>query len=141
MAVLIPVTLNHVNKAALDDFIQGKSYKVMLFTTAVLSTHDNISDLTEITAGHGYSAGGPAVAVTSHQDGSAAYVTAAQPTLAATGGNIGPYIGVGVYEVSGGKLVGGYNEPEAVTILSGASQVIQLNQLTGFFHWGSVEPS
>lgn len=138
---MTPVTLKDVAKLMMDDFINAKTYKVMLFTTAVLASHNNISDLTEITAGHGYSAGGPSVVVTAWQDDSVAYITAAQPTLTASGGNIGPYIGVGIYEVATGKLVGAYNEDAAVTILSGASQVLQFNQSTGFFNIGSVDPT
>jgi hypothetical protein len=129
MASAIPVTLNAVNKAALDDYIQDKTYKVYLSTDAVVSADDNISDLTEIAPGSGYSAGGVSVAATAHQDGSAAFLTIPQVTIEASGGDIGPYTGIAIY-----------NEVAPVTILDTTEKIIQFNQETGVLHWGSVVP-
>jgi hypothetical protein len=125
----------------LDDYIQGKTYKVMLSTDAIVEADDNISDLTEIAAGSGYSAGGPTVAVTCFQDSRDAYLVAAQPTISASGGDIGPYTGIVIYEVAGGNIVGAYNEEAAFTIEDGSSRTIQFNQIRGFLHCGDVEAS
>lgn len=140
MAAAIPVTLNAVNKAVLDDYINGKSYKVYLSTDTIVSSDSNISDLTEIAAGNGYTAGGPSVSVTSTRLDNAAYLVAPQPTITASGGDIGPYTGIAIYETATGKLVAAYNEVSPVTIVSGSSKTLQFNQLAGFLHWGSVEP-
>lgn len=140
MALAIPVTINAVNKAVLDDFIQGKTYKVYLSTDAIVSADDNISDLTQITPGNGYADGGPSVVVTVVQDVVNAYLVAVQPTITASGGTIGPYTGIAVYEVATGKIVAAYNEVSPVSITSGASKTLQFNQTAGVLHWGSVEP-
>lgn len=137
----LPETLWNVNKDLLTDAINGKSYKVMLTSAAIDGeTADNISDLTEISAGNGYSAGGPSTTVTVGQDESAAFLIASQPTLTASGGDIGPYIGIAVYEVGSGALRGIWNESGATTITNGSSLTPQFNQSSGFLHWGSVDP-
>lgn len=140
MPLAIPVTLNHVNKAALDDYIQGKSYKVLLSNDTIVSTDDTIADLTEIAAGHGYSAGGPSTTVITVQDGADAYLRASQPTITASAGDIGPYTGIALYEVASSKIVAAYNEPSPVTIANGSSKTLQFNQTRGVLHWGDVEP-
>jgi len=146
----LPITSNDLNKAVLDDFINGKSYSVMLCVNEIESTDDNISGLTEIPAGNGYPAGGPSVTVTCVQSGSKAYLVATQPTIAASGGDIGPYKGIAIYETASGRIVGPYNEVrpddmaeedwDGVTIANGTSKVIQFNQVNGFLSYGPVTP-
>lgn len=141
MPAAVAETLYNVNKDAADDFIQGKTFRVMLCTGEIDgSIHDNISDLTEISAGNGYSAGGPSTTVTANQSGADAYFVATQPTITASGGDIGPYTGIAIYEVATGKLRGAWNEVTPVTIANGSSKTLQFNQAEGFMRWGRVEP-
>lgn len=140
MALALPGLLNQACYDILAAFIVGKSWKVYLSTDAVLATDTNISDLTEISAGNGYTAGGPATTVTVVQDGSTAYLVASQPTIAASGGSVGPYTGIAIYETATGKIRGRYNEVSPVTIANGSSKTIQFNQQTGFLHFGTVDP-
>lgn len=131
MANALPILLEDVTKAILDAFILGKSFKTMLFSAAIDGTGaTNISDLTEIAAGHGYSAGGYGTTIASAQDGSAAYLVASQPTIAASGGDI-VYRSIAIYDVASGDLLAAYDEAGTTTVINGLSRVIEFDQTVG----------
>ena len=92
----------------------------MLTNTApVAATGAVTSDITEISAGNGYSAGGSAcTGVTYTQTGGTATLAATAPTFTASGGNIGPfqYIVAVDTTVSGGKLICFWNRGSALTL-------------------------
>lgn len=137
MALANVVEFIHVNRDVLTDFIGGKTWKCLLCSDVILSTDVNISSLTELATGNGYSAGGASITVAAVQDGIDAYLSVTQPTFTAAGGNIGPYRGIAIYAVATGRLLAGYNEIANTTILNGNARTIELNQPTGALFLGT----
>jgi hypothetical protein len=73
--------------------------KIMLTNVAPVATNSILSDITEITAENGYTAGGEAMAITSSTQTSGTYslVPTADVVFTATGGTIGPFRYVVLY--------------------------------------------
>lgn len=66
--------------------------KVMLTNTAPVATNSIKGDLTEISAGNGYTAGGAAATISSSAQTSGTYkLVLADVTFTASGGSIGPF--------------------------------------------------
>ena len=78
------------------DLVEGKhnfasnTFKVMLTNTAPVNTNAVKADLTEISAGNGYTAGGTATTITSSTSAGTAKVTGTDVVFTAAGGSIGP---------------------------------------------------
>jgi hypothetical protein len=78
------------------DLIEGKhnfasnTFKIMLTNTAPVNTNAVKADLTEISAGNGYTAGGTATTITSSTSAGTAKVTGTDVVFTAAGGAIGP---------------------------------------------------
>jgi hypothetical protein len=78
------------------DLIEGKhnfasnTFKIMLTNTAPVNTNGVKADLTEISAGNGYTAGGTATTITSSTSAGTAKVTGTDVVFTAAGGSIGP---------------------------------------------------
>lgn len=79
------------------DLVDGKhqfsahTFKVLLTNTAPVSTNQVKADLTEISAGFGYTAGGTATTISVSVAGGVAKVTGTDVTFTASGGPIGPF--------------------------------------------------
>lgn len=79
------------------DLIQKKhdfandTFKVLLTNTAPVQTNAVKADLTEISAGNGYTAGGTATSLTLSNASGVEKVVAANVTFTASGGTIGPF--------------------------------------------------
>lgn len=74
------------------------TFKALLTNTAPSATDVGISTLTEISAGNGYSAGGMTLdSVTLSEASGTAKVTIADEVLTASGGSIGPFRYVVIY--------------------------------------------
>lgn len=67
------------------------TFKVMLTNTAPVSTNTVKANLSEISAGNGYSAGGTTTTVTTSTSTGTAKVTASDVVFTASGGSIGPF--------------------------------------------------
>lgn len=68
------------------------TFKVMLTNTAPVATNSVFADLTEITAGSGYTAGGTATTISSSaQTGGTYKLTITDVVFTASGGTIGPF--------------------------------------------------
>lgn len=78
------------------DLIEGKhnfasnTFKIMLTNTAPVNTNAVKADLTEISAGNGYTAGGTATTITSSTSSGVAKVSGTDVVFTASGGAIGP---------------------------------------------------
>ena len=66
-------------------------FKVMLTNTAPVATNTVKANITEISAGNGYTAGGNTSSVTTSTSAGTAKVTAADTVFTAAGGAIGPF--------------------------------------------------
>jgi hypothetical protein len=95
-------------------------HKFMLVNVAPVATNSVKADLTEIAAGNGYTAGGNTGAVTSwgQSSGTAKLVLADPATWTASGGSIGPFRYVVLYNDSSASdsLIGWWDYGSGVTL-------------------------
>jgi hypothetical protein len=83
---------NQFTKDLIDgihDF-DAHTFKVMLTNTAPVATNTVKANLTEISAGNGYTAGGTATTITTSTSSGTAKVTGTDIVFTASGGAIGP---------------------------------------------------
>lgn len=73
------------------------TFKLLLTNSAPTAANAIKADLTDISAGNGYSAGGPASAVTVSTASGVAKATFTDTVVTASGGTIGPFRYVGIY--------------------------------------------
>lgn len=79
-----------------EDLIKGvhdfdaHTFKVMLTNTAPVATNSVKADLTEISAGNGYTAGGTATTITTSRSGGTSKITGTDVVFTATGA-VGPF--------------------------------------------------
>lgn len=93
--------------------------KVMLTNTLPVATNAVLTDLTEISAGNGYTAGGTASTLTSSTQTAGLYKLILQAvTYTASGGSIGPFRYLAVYNstAAGKNLIGWWDYGSAVTL-------------------------
>lgn len=104
------------------------TFKVALTNAAPDPAADAVlADLTEIAAGNGYAAGGPAITISSFAEvGGVAAAVVALLTLTASGGAIGPYQYAVLYNATtaGGPLIAYWARPAATTLQDGDSQEV-----------------
>jgi len=110
--------------------------KVALSNTAPnASTHAGLADAAEISAGNGYTAGGNSAAVTSSAQTSGTYklVLADPATWTASGGSIGPFRYVILYNdtSTGDRLIGWWDYGTAITLADGESFTTDFDPSTG----------
>lgn len=93
-------------------------------------------DLTEISAGNGYSAGGPSVSMSVSTASGTAKVTASDVTITASGGSIGPLRYVAIYNDTTSSpakpVVGWYDYGSSITLADGESLLIDFDGTNGF---------
>jgi hypothetical protein len=109
--------------------------KVLLTNTAPVATNSVKADLTEISAGNGYTAGGNTAAVTSSAQTSGTYklVLGDPATFSASGGSIGPFQYAVLYNdtASSDELIGWWDYGSAVTLADGESFAVDFDPTTG----------
>lgn len=94
------------------------TYKVALSNTLPLATNAILSDITQISAGNGYTSGGTATTVTVAETGGTTTVSGTQVVFTASGGNIGPFQYVVLYDdtAASKNLVGWWDYGSAITL-------------------------
>lgn len=110
--------------------------KVALTNTAPnASTHTALANITEITAGFGYTAGGNTASITSSAQTSGTYklVLGDPSTFTATGGSIGPFRYAVLYNSSsvGTKLIGWWDYGTNLTLADGESFTVDFDPTSG----------
>ena len=108
--------------------------KVMLTNTAPVATNAVKSDITEISAGNGYIAGGAQATLVSSSQSSGTYALKLNNvTFTASGGAIGPFRYCVLYNATpaNGNLVGWYDYGTALTVTNGNSFVVQFDAING----------
>jgi len=116
----------------------SNTLKAMLSSTLPnSSTHDEKADLTEVSAGSGYTAGGITLSsVTSTQSGGVYTFNCATFSWTASGGSIGPFRSVVIYNdtSSGKKLICHLTFDDALlTIPDGNTFEVPVSATTGIF--------
>ena len=108
--------------------------KVMLTNVAPVATNTQKSDLTEISAGNGYTAGGTQATLTSSSQTSGTYkLVLADVVFTASGGNIGPFQYAVLYNdtATNDELIGWWARAAATTIYDGDSHTIDFDPTNG----------
>ena len=111
------------------------SLKVMLSNTAPVATNSVKTDITEIAAGNGYTAGGNVASVSSSAQTSGTYklVLSDPATWTATGGSIGPVRYAVLYNdtATNKELIGWWDYGSSVTLATGETFTVDLDQVNG----------
>lgn len=109
--------------------------KVLLTNTAPVATDSVKADLTEITAGNGYTAGGNTAAVTSSAQTSGTYklVLGDPTTWTASGGAIASFRYAVLYNdtATNDELIGWWDYGSSVTLADGESFAVDFDATTG----------
>lgn len=112
------------------------SLKILLTNTAPVATNSVKGDLTEITAGNGYSAGGTAPSITSSAQTSGTYkLVLADVTFTASGGAINTFRYAVLYNDTptspADPLIGWWDYGAAVNITDGNSFTVDMSPTNG----------
>ncbi len=109
--------------------------KVLLTNTAPAASSSVKADLTEISAGNGYIAGGNTASVTSSSQSSGLYrlVLGDPPSWTASGGSIGPFRYAALYNdtAASDELIGWWDYGSSVTLAPGESFTVDFDPSTG----------
>lgn len=109
--------------------------KVLLTNTAPVATNTQKSDLTEISAGNGYTAGGNTASLTSSSQTTGTYkLVLGDPTAwTASGGTIGPFRYAVLYNstATNSELIGWWDYGSAITLAAGESFAVDFDLTTG----------
>ena len=107
--------------------------KVMLTNSAPSQGNTVKANITEISAGNGYSAGGMAVAITSSAQTSGLYkLVGNDPSITASGG-VGPFQYAVLYNSTpaSGNLIGWWDRGSALTLANTDTFTVDLDQVNG----------
>jgi len=110
------------------------SLKVMLTLTAPSASASNVkADLTEITAGNGYTAGGTAASITSSAQTSGTYKLVLGDVLFTATGAVGPFRYVVLYNdtATNKDLIGFYDYGSSLSLASGDTFTVDFDPSTG----------
>lgn len=108
--------------------------KVMLTNTAPNATDGQKSQLTEISAGNGYTAGGTATTISSSSQSSGTYkLVITDVVFTASGGSIGPLRYAVLYDdtATNDEVVGFWDYGSSITLASGESLTVDFDPTTG----------
>lgn len=125
-----------LNKAKHD--WSSHTFKALLTNSAPIATNTVKGDLTDISAGNGYSAGGMTLdSVTLTETTGTSKVTIADEVLTASGGTIGPFRYVAIYNDTTSSpskpLVMWYDYGSAITLNDGESFTIDFDATNGLW--------
>lgn len=115
-----------------QDF-DANTYKVMLVNSPAPVATDTIkSNLTEISAGNGYSAGGTATTIAVSETSGTTTVTGTQVVFTASGGSIGPFRYVVLYNdtAASKNLVGWWDYGSSITLADTETFTVKFNNAT-----------
>lgn len=112
------------------------SLKVMLVNTAPVAGNSVKADLTEISAGNGYTAGGNAITISSSAQTSGTYkLVLADSSFTASGGSVGPFRYVVLYDDTptspADPLIGYWDYGSAISLATGETFTTDFDASTG----------
>lgn len=110
--------------------------KVMLTNTAPVAANTVKADITEISAGNGYTAGGTAATISSSAQTSGAYkLVLADVVFTASGGSIGPFRYAVLYNDTptspADPLIGYYDYSSSITLATGETLTVDFDASNG----------
>lgn len=109
--------------------------KLLLTNTAPVATNSVAADLTEITAGNGYTAGGIPLTYSRSRSGTTTKITISDDSLTASGGSIGPYQYAVLLNATaaGNPLIGWWDRGAAKTLADGDTENFDFDDANGAF--------
>lgn len=135
-------TYNKFNQFT-KDLIDGKhnfsshTFKVMLTNTAPAASNAVKGDLTEISAGNGYTAGGAATTITASTASGTAKVTGTNVVFTASGGAVGALRYAVIYNdtqtTPAKPLVGYWDYGSSITLGDGETLTVSFDATNGIF--------
>lgn len=108
--------------------------KVLLTNSAPVATNTVKANLTEISAGNGYTAGGTAATISSSSQTSGTYkLVLADVVFTASGGSIGPFRYAVLYNdtATNDELIGWWDYGSSITLASGETFTVDFDATTG----------
>lgn len=112
-------------------------FKVVLSNTAPVNTNTVLSNITQIANGNGYTTGGATTTITTSTSSGTAKATATDVTWTASGGSIGPFQYVVIYNDTPSSpadpLIAWYDNGSPITLNSGDSFTVDFDGTNGFF--------
>ena len=108
--------------------------KLMLTNSAPIASNTVKANLTEISAGNGYTAGGSTVTITTSAQTAGLYkLVGNDVTVTASGGSIGPFRYVVLYNdtATNDELIGWWDYGSSITLLAGETITIDLDASNG----------
>ena len=110
-------------------------FKVMLTNTSPVATNTVRANLTEVSAGNGYVAGGATTTVTTSTSAGTARVTCSDVIFTAAGGAIGPLRFAVLYNDSPSSpadpLIGWFDYGSSITLADGETLTVDFDAATG----------
>ncbi len=118
--------------------LNSDTLKVMLTNTAPSAANTVLANITEITPGNGYSAGGSAATFVSGAQSSGTYkLVLNDVTFTASGGSIGPFRYAVLYNDTptspADPLIAWWDYGTSITLTNGNSFTVNLDQSAGVF--------
>jgi hypothetical protein len=108
--------------------------KILLTNTAPVAGNSVKADLTEISAGNGYTAGGAAVTITASSQTSGVYKLVGNDVVfTASGGSIGPFRYAVLFNSTpaAGPLIGWWDYGSALTLADGSTLTVDFSATNG----------
>ncbi len=108
--------------------------KIMLTNSAPLATNTVKANITEISAGNGYTAGGTAVTITASSQTAGLYKLVGNDIVfTASGGSIGPFRYAVFYNdtATNDELIGWWDYGASITLLAGETLTVDLDATNG----------
>ncbi|MBN9601818.1 MAG: hypothetical protein J0G33_02685 [Afipia felis] len=116
--------------------LNSDTLKIMLTNSAPSASNTIKSNITEITAGNGYTAGGNQAVFVSGNDTAGTYKLILSPVVfTASGGSIGPFEYAVLYNSTpaNGNLIAWWDYGTSLTLTNGNSFTVNLDQSAGTF--------
>lgn len=116
--------------------LNSDTLKIMLTNTAPVASNTVKGNISEITAGNGYTAGGAVASFVSGNDSAGTYKLILSPvSWTASGGSIGPFEWAVLYNSSAAsqQLIGWWDYGTAITLTNGNTFTVSLDQTNGVF--------
>lgn len=133
-------TYNKVNIFVEDQFEgvhdwDAHTFKVMLTNSAPVATNSIKTDLTEISAGNGYTAGGTATTITTSRSSGTFKAVGTDVVFTASGGTIGPFRYAVLYNDTptspADPLVSWWDYGSSITLNSGETFTVDFDATNG----------
>ncbi len=113
--------------------LQSDTLKVVLTNSAPTSSNTQLSNLTQISNGNGYTTGGTATTVSSSAQSSGTYKLVCTDVVFTASGSVGPFRYAALYNstASNSELIGYWDYGSSITLASGDTFTVDFDGTNG----------